>query len=391
MTALAGTEAAARHDRTGDVEVDHVVKDFGDVRAVDHVSFALEPGTFFALLGPSGCGKTTLLRMIAGFEQPTDGDIRIGGQSVLGVPAYRRHVNTVFQQYALFPHMNVAQNVGYGPRQRKLPKPERERAVEEALELVRLAAYGHRRTWELSGGQQQRVALARALINRPTVLLLDEPLGALDLKLRREMQVELKRLQREVGITFIFVTHDQNEALSMADRIAVMRSGHVLQDGSPAEVYEAPVDRWVADFIGQMNFIPATVEARDATRPDGWILRTERGLQIPASGLAESIAVGHKVALALRPERIRIAPAPDDAAGDGGASADGGVQPGRVASVAYLGDQVEVLVDAPALGEVLARVANDGRLSAGSLRPGEEVLISWEPAAARVVVDTPVA
>jgi spermidine/putrescine transport system ATP-binding protein len=377
MTALAGTEAAARHDRTGDVEVDHVVKDFGDVRAVDHVSFALEPGTFFALLGPSACGKTTLLRMIAGFEQPTDGDIRIGGQSVLGVPAYRRHVNTVFQQYALFPHMNVAQNVGYGPRQRKLPKPERERAVEEALELVRLAAYGHRRTWELSGGQQQRVALARALINRPTVLLLDEPLGALDLKLRREMQVELKRLQREVGITFIFVTHDQNEALSMADRIAVMNGGRVLQDGTPAEVYEAPVDRWVATFVGQMNFVRVTVEARVEAPDEQWVVRTESGVRTAASGPRGRLSVGDKAALAIRPERVRLHLD----------TAQGGHR-GRVAGSAYLGDQVEVVVDSPELGEILARLPNDGRMPVTSLRPGQEVSIDWEPGAARVVVDS---
>ena len=371
---------AIRSGSTADVEVVDIVKDFGDIRAVDRVSFALEPGTFFALLGPSGCGKTTLLRMIAGLEQPTAGEIRIGGRSVTDVPAYRRHVNTVFQQYALFPHMDVAGNVGYGPRQQKRTAGERERAVEAALQLVRLESYGHRRTWELSGGQQQRVALARALINQPTVLLLDEPLGALDLKLRREMQVELKRLQREVGITFIFVTHDQNEALSMADRIAVMRGGRVLQDASPAEVYEAPVDRWVATFVGQMNFFAASVVDRDPLVPDGWVVRTDRGLHVRASGHLEQVTVGGPATLAIRPERLRVH-APD--------SGDESGYSGRIVSTAYLGDQVELAVECAALGEILARVPNDGRLPAGSLEPGKEVVIDWLLEAARLVVDGP--
>ncbi len=365
-------------DDRADVEVIDIVKDFGDVRAVDKVSFALEPGTFFALLGPSGCGKTTLLRMIAGLEEPSTGDIRIGGRSVTDVPAYRRHVNTVFQQYALFPHMDVAKNVGYGPRQQKRSAADRERAVEEALRLVRLESYGHRRTWELSGGQQQRVALARALINEPTVLLLDEPLGALDLKLRREMQVELKRLQREVGITFIFVTHDQNEALSMADRIAVMRGGRVLQDASPSTVYEAPVDRWVATFVGRMNFFAATVVERDAQRADGWIVRTDRGLVVPASSGSDGLAAGSATTLAIRPERVNVRiPDPGQPSG----------QPATIASTAYLGDQIELTLDCPVLGEVLASIPNDGRLPAGSANPGEEVVIDWLSESARLVVD----
>lgn len=376
MTGGQAVEATRSRAGSVDVEVVEVVKDFADVRAVDRVSFALEAGTFFALLGPSGCGKTTLLRMIAGFEEPTEGDIRIGGESVAGVPAHRRTVNTVFQQYALFPHMNVEKNIEYGPRQRGLDRIDREGAVERALALVRLVAYGHRRTWELSGGQQQRVALARALINQPTVLLLDEPLGALDLKLRREMQVELKRLQREVGITFIFVTHDQNEALSMADRIAVMRAGHVLQDGTPAEVYESPVDRWVANFIGQMNFLPVTVEERVSGSDEEWVVRTASGVRTTAGGGAGRVAIGDAAALAFRPERIRLDP-------DVGA----GEHRGRVVHVSYLGDQIEVLVQSAELGEVLARLSNDGRVAAASLRPGEEVSIGWERGAARLVVE----
>ena len=214
-----------------DVEIKGVTKRFGPVTAVDGMDLAIEHGEFYSLLGPSGCGKTTTLRMIAGFEQPTEGDIYLAGQPIAGVPPYQRQVNTVFQHYALFPHMDVAQNVGYGLRQRKVDKKEEDRRVAEALDLVRLRGYEKRRTWEMSGGQQQRVALARALVNRPTVLLLDEPLGALDLKLRKEMQLELKALQREVGITFVYVTHDQEEALTMSDVIVVMRDGLVMVIG----------------------------------------------------------------------------------------------------------------------------------------------------------------
>ena len=214
--------------------------------------------------------------MIAGFEQPTEGEILLAGQPIAGVPPYRRNVNTVFQHYALFPHMNVAQNVGYGLRQRKVDKAEETRRVGEALELVRLGGYGTRRIWEMSGGQQQRVALARALVNRPTVLLLDEPLGALDLKLRKEMQLELKALQREVGITFVYVTHDQEEALTMSDMIVVMRDGRIQQQGGPTELYERPVNRFVAGFIGSSNFLPGTVvEVDGGGRPRS---RTDRGL-----------------------------------------------------------------------------------------------------------------
>jgi spermidine/putrescine transport system ATP-binding protein len=372
-----GATSAERAESSAsfDVEVVGVVKDFNGVRAVAGVSFELKAGTFFALLGPSGCGKTTLLRMIAGFEVPTAGDIRIAGRSVVGIPAYRRHVNMVFQNYALFPHMDVAANVGYGPRRLGMPRTERDAAVEAALQLVRLDGYGSRRTWELSGGQQQRVALARALINRPTVLLLDEPLGALDLKLRREMQGELKRLQREVGITFVYVTHDQDEALSMADRIAVMRAGEVLQDGSPAEIYEQPSNRWVAEFVGQMNFFEISEAERDSTRADGWTVRTERGARVTASGKWGGTGSGEHVAVAIRPERVNVHPGPDD--GQQGV--------GRVVSSAYLGDQVEVVVDCPALGVVQARLPNDGRVAASALKPGEEVVVDWDPDAARLV------
>ena len=256
-----------------DVEFLDVTKRFGEVVAVDRMNLRIQHGEFYSLLGPSGCGKTTTLRMIAGFEQPTEGEILLAGQPIAGVPPYRRNVNTVFQHYALFPHMNVARNVGYGLRQRKVDKAEETRLVGEALELVRLGGYGTRRIWEMSGGQQQRVALARALVNRPTVLLLDEPLGALDLKLRKEMQLELKSLQREVGITFVYVTHDQEEALTMSDTIVVMRDGRIQQAGGPVELYERPANRFVADFIGTSNFLKGAVAGvarrRPAHRPNG--------------------------------------------------------------------------------------------------------------------------
>ncbi len=228
-----------------DIEFRGVTKRYDDVVAVDDVSLTVERGSFFSFLGPSGCGKTTSLRLIAGFDQPTEGNVFIGGASVVGIPPHKRPVNMVFQQYALFPHMDVSENIGYGLRQRD-PKPSTQdiaKRVDETLEMVRLSGYGRRRVWELSGGQQQRVALARALINHPTCLLLDEPLAALDRKLRREMQIELQTLQREVGITFILVTHDQEEALSMSDRICIMREGQIVQSGSPRELYDEPINR----------------------------------------------------------------------------------------------------------------------------------------------------
>ena len=238
--------------------------------AVDHMNLRIARGEFYSLLGPSGCGKTTTLRMIAGFEQPTEGEILLAGQPIAGVPPYKRNVNTVFQHYALFPHMDVARNVGYGLRQTKVGKAEEARRVARRSRWSASPATSERRTWEMSGGQQQRVALARALVNHPTVLLLDEPLGALDLKLRKEMQLELKALQREVGITFVYVTHDQEEALTMSDVIVVMRDGLIQQMGVPTELYERPVNRFVAGFIGSSNFVEATLRSHDpATGADG--------------------------------------------------------------------------------------------------------------------------
>jgi spermidine/putrescine transport system ATP-binding protein len=284
------------------IELRSAVKRFGGVTAVDHVSLTIGDGEFFSLLGPSGCGKTTTLRMIAGFEFPDAGDILLHGTSIGTTPPHQRRVNTVFQSYALFPHMTVAGNIGFGLEMQRVAPTERERRVREALELVRLADYGGRWPRQLSGGQQQRVALARALINRPEVLLLDEPLGALDQKLRKEMQLELKRMQERVGITFIFVTHDQEEALSMSDRIAVMHHGRVLQIGTPTAIYERPNCRFVADFIGDTNFLDGRITANRAGHA---VITTDDGLVITGTS-DRSLTIGSTATVSLRPEKARL-------------------------------------------------------------------------------------
>ncbi|MCA9866365.1 MAG: ABC transporter ATP-binding protein [Anaerolineae bacterium] len=289
------------------VELLDVTKRFGDAVAVDALTLQVRDGEFFSLIGPSGCGKTTTLRMIAGFEQPTDGRIFIGGQPVEGIPAHQRPVNTVFQNYALFPHMTVAQNVAFGLEMQKVAAPDIKQRVAEALELVRLPQMAERKPRQLSGGQQQRVALARALVNRPQVLLLDEPLGALDLKLRRAMQIELKHIQSDVGITFIYVTHDQEEAMTMSDRIGIMNEGILQQVGSPHEVYEKPVNRFVADFIGETNFLPATV-ARLETEEDYPMVALQGGVKVLAANEGHDLQLGRPVTLTIRPERINLYP-----------------------------------------------------------------------------------
>ena len=294
------------------VQVEQVTKRFPgpggrldrEVVAVDDVTLQIREGEFFSLLGPSGCGKTTTLRMIAGFEHPTAGEIYIRGRPMGLTPPYQRATNMVFQNYALFPHMTIARNVAFGLEMKKVPRDEIDRRVAEALEMVRLAGYGPRRPNQLSGGQQQRIALARALVNRPEVLLLDEPLGALDLKLRKDMQIELKTLQREVGITFVYVTHDQEEALTMSDRIAVMHRGRVLQVGNPTEIYERPNCRFVADFIGDTNFLAGTVESQDG---DLATILVDGGLRVVAQSEAP-LAPGTQATVAVRPEKIRLLP-----------------------------------------------------------------------------------
>ena len=270
------------------VSFQKVSRHFGSVRAVDAVDLDIREGEFFAMLGPSGSGKTTCLRLIAGFEQPTAGHIEIFGQTAEGVPPYRRNVNTVFQDYALFPHLNVIDNVAYGLMVRGVGRAERQREAEAALELVRLPGYGARRPGQLSGGQRQRVALARALVNKPRVLLLDEPLGALDLKLREQMQEELKSLQKALGITFVFVTHDQGEALSMADRLAVFDQGKVQQVGSPEDVYKRPSSRFVADFVGSSNVLPPEfVERHAGVR--AWASLRPEAIRLAADGIPATV------------------------------------------------------------------------------------------------------
>jgi spermidine/putrescine transport system ATP-binding protein len=285
------------------VELRDVTKTFGEVTAVKNANIQIAGGEFFSLLGPSGCGKTTTLRMIAGFEQPTAGEIFLHGRSVAGIPAYQRPVNTVFQNYALFPHMTVWRNVAFGLEMKKVPKAEITRRVSEALELVQLIGMDERRPKQLSGGQQQRVALARALVNHPEVLLLDEPLGALDLKLRKAMQFELKQIQEQLGITFIYVTHDQEEALTMSDRIAVISMGEVQQIGAPREIYEHPNNRFVADFIGETNFITARVLSVAE-----FVTLDIDGVEVLGTADNRPLSVEQKITLAIRPEKINLYP-----------------------------------------------------------------------------------
>ena len=287
------------------VELRGVSRRIASQTVLDRVDLVVGRGEFFSLLGPSGCGKTTSLRLVAGFDEPDSGSVHVDGQDMAGVPPYRRDVNTVFQSYALFPHLSVSGNVAFGLEMQQTPRSEIDSRVAETLEMVQLAGFGQRRPHQLSGGQQQRVALARAIVRRPKVLLLDEPLGALDLKLRRGMQLELKRLQRRLGTTFVYVTHDQEEALTMSDRIAVMDKGRVLQVGSPEDVYERPATRFVADFLGEANLLDAEV-VRDGVRVAGTVLRVA-----PVGGPCEH----SRITLCLRPERVTLAPQGDGLAG----------------------------------------------------------------------------
>ena len=318
------------------------------------MSLSVASGAFYSFLGPSGCGKTTTLRMIAGFEQPTSGEIYLAGEPVAGVPPYRRNVNTVFQHYALFPHMNVSQNVGYGLRQKKASQGRRGPARGRGARARPPVGLRAARTWELSGGQQQRVALARALVNHPTVLLLDEPLGALDRKLRHEMQIELKQLQREVGITFIYVTHDQEEALTMSDVIVVMRDGRIQQQGHPEDLYERPVNRFVAGFVGTSNFVAAKVVWIDAATGTA-TAETETGLRMIGriTDPDARLAAGDEVTVAIRPEAPVVegpeAAAPI-AAGDGMTRVTGQIRQGT-----YLGDMIEYQIDTELAGSLVVR------------------------------------
>ncbi len=348
MTASNGAvgSAAAIGGAGGEVELVGLEKRFEDVTAVDSIDLDIAAGEFFSLLGPSGCGKTTTLRLIAGFERPTGGDVLLDGASLAAVPPDRRNVNTVFQSYALFPHLDVLDNVAFGMRYQKVAKRERRRRAGEALELVELGDLAKRRPHQLSGGQQQRVALARALVLRPAVLLLDEPLGALDAKIRRQLRIELKALQEEVGTTFIFVTHDQEEALSMSDRIAVMHEGRVDQVGTPREIYESPSTLFVADFLGVANVMEVEVVSNGvgvcAVRVGSWELRACRG-QLDARGAASVV---------VRPERLRVMPH-DDAGGDN-------CLPGMIDRTVFVGSNLQVMIRLATGEQLQATIPNDG-------------------------------
>jgi spermidine/putrescine transport system ATP-binding protein len=346
-----------------DVRLVDVTKRFDDTTAVDRLSLEIESGSFFALLGPSGCGKTTTLRMVGGFEQPTEGQIFLGDREVSGLPAYKRDVNTVFQSYALFPHLSVFENVAFGLRRRAVRGETLSGRVREILRIVGLEGMEKRKPRQLSGGQQQRVALARALVNKPRVLLLDEPLGALDLKLRKQMQLELKAIQHEVGVTFIHVTHDQEEAMTMADRIAVMNEGRIEQLGTPTELYETPATAFVAGFLGASNLIPGTVSGSD----------TVRLLQGPEVRVRREALGGRtgKVAIGIRPEKIEL--------GSGQANA----LDGTIVEQAYVGVATQYIVET-ACGRLTVYRQNAAPGLDGAA-PGERLTLSWSPEATFVV------
>ena len=352
-----------------DVRLDRVSKLFGESAAVDDLSLDIEEGEFFSMLGPSGCGKTTTLRMIGGFEEPTSGTVYLGGRDVTDLPPYKRDVNTVFQSYALFPHLDVYENVAFGLRRKKVDKGDIDRRVKEAMKLVDLGGFEKRKPGQMSGGQQQRVALARALVNRPKVLLLDEPLGALDLKLRRLMQLELKRIQQEVGITFIYVTHDQEEAMTMSDRFAVMRFGKIEQIGAPETVYEAPATEFVAGFLGASNLLDGELDG-----PTNGVtgIRVTSGELVYAQTGRIPVVAGNRVRVGVRPEKIEIV-------------ADEGEPPqgrnhvsGVVRMSTYIGVNYQYKVDGPGGIELTVYVQNMG--AAGS-HPysGQKVRLEWLP------------
>ncbi|MBM3187391.1 MAG: ABC transporter ATP-binding protein [Chloroflexi bacterium] len=338
------------------------------------MSLGIHSGEFFTLLGPSGCGKTTTLRMIGGFETPTSGEVFIEGQPMHDVPPYKRPVNIVFQNYALFPHLNVAQNVAFGLSVKRVPRPEQERRVREALELVRLPNVGERKPSQLSGGQQQRVALARALVNEPAVLLLDEPLGALDLKLRKAMQIELKHLQQQVGITFIYVTHDQEEALTMSDRIAVMEAGEVQQVGDPVTIYEKPATRFVADFIGESNFLKGQVLSSERDR----LVVEAGGGQVWAPAEDVAAVPGQAVTLTVRPEKLVLVP-PEQA--------NGASLTGVVRETVYLGTDTRYVVGLATGETLIARLQNIAGKGLGEFAVGDTVRIAWALHDARVLTN----
>jgi spermidine/putrescine transport system ATP-binding protein len=351
------------------VRLERVSKHFGELVAVRDLDLDIGRAEFFTLLGPSGCGKTTTLRMVAGFEQPTAGRVLIDGTDVAGLPSYKRPTNTVFQSYALFPHLSVGDNVAFGLRRKKVAKDEIKQRVQAELERVGLAAEINRRPNQLSGGQQQRVALARALVNLPKVLLLDEPLGALDLKLRKGLQLELKGIQRDVGITFVYVTHDQEEALTMSDRIAVMSNGVVEQVDTPENVYERPRTTFVAGFIGVSNLMPGTIATASGGRGT---VRLDTGLEVEAS--VDGIGSGERCHAIVRPEKLRISQASAGSAGDGLPGVDGVVE-----SSVYLGTSTQIVVSLPGDVSMTVLVPNASEAERARLPGGgAPVRLSWE-------------
>lgn len=359
------------------VKLEQITKQFGTITAVDAIDLIIEDGEFFSLLGPSGCGKTTTLRMIAGFEQPTIGQLYIMGQPVAGIPAYRRPVNTVFQNYALFPHMTVAQNIAFGLQMAKIGKPEIAERVDTVLKLVQMGAYRDRKPTQLSGGQKQRIALARALVNEPRVLLLDEPLGALDLKLRKEMQTELKQIQSEVGITFVYVTHDQEEALTMSDRIAVMQAGKVRQIGTPRDIYEHPANRFVADFIGETNFVSGVV--RDSAE-----ITTLEAQGATFGGVANTqLSAGTKAVVAIRPEKIWLYAENDPVAQNNQRVS----LAATVLDVIYIGTDMRYQIELVTGDKITVRVQNLGSEQVVRFAKGDSVLAQWSADNAQVLTE----
>ncbi len=361
------------------ISIQALSKHFGPVKAVDRIDMTIGSGEFFSLLGASGCGKTTLLRMLAGFESPTAGEIYIDDASMAEVAPHHRPTNMVFQNYAIFPHLDVRRNIAFGLRVLRLSKAEADRRVDEMLEIVKLPGFGERRSNELSGGQRQRVALARALIKRPKVLLLDEPLGALDKKLREEMQLELRDLQQSLGITFIFVTHDQEEAMTLSDRIAVMANGKVLQTDTPEKLYEAPSSREVGAFIGTMNFLRGRIAALE---PETVVVEAGAAGTFRVAGPGRGRAVGDPVLVGIRPEKLSVS----EARPAEGANAIRG----RYATMSYFGDRSHYFVEVEGLDQRIS-VASQNDLqhlgSVGQLDYGAEIWLSWAPAGAVILAD----
>ncbi|MFI1949081.1 ABC transporter ATP-binding protein [Streptomyces virginiae] len=352
----------------GDVRLSGISKHYGTFTAVHPLDLTIPQGSFFALLGASGCGKTTTLRMIAGLEEPSTGTVHLGDRDVTDLQPYKRPVNTVFQSYALFPHLSIFENVAFGLRRRGVKSVKKQ--VDDMLELVQLGQFAQRKPHQLSGGQQQRVAVARALINHPQVLLLDEPLGALDLKLRRQMQLELKRIQTEVGITFVHVTHDQEEAMTMADTVAVMNGGRVEQLGAPAELYENPGTTFVANFLGTSNLIEASVESAGS---DVVVSASGTTLRLPAARCSTTPRAGGKLLVGVRPEKVSLVPAEE---ADTIATGRNKIT-GRIAASSFIGVSTQFVVDSPVCPELEVYVQNIER--DGRLVPGAEVILHWNP------------